>query len=200
MNLKNLEIKKLVNDIKYWKIEVSLKNDMSKQIEIEFNNSLNSFLENNLQIKKRWNSFLDQKEKLVAELLKQQNDDNNIIVKDKVDNSIKMKKLYRNLVKILHPDKLLTDNEKDKFEKEELYKKLTQCYEQGDIINLIYYADELKIEIELTNTDIEKLNKEIQLLKSKSFMIEKSFHWQWYIENKNEDMLSSYLFEQISFK
>lgn len=106
---------------------------------------------------------------------------------DKIDLNIvsdstkkKVKKIYREIVKITHPDKINSDMYLD------VYVNATKAADEYNIFDLFTICVELNIEIELDFEDIDVLNFLIQSKKNEIKKIESSFIWLW-INAQNEE-------------
>lgn len=88
------------------------------------------------------------------------------------------KKLYRKIAVKSHPDKILNK------EKNFLFVKANQFYENNLSIGLIFIARKLEIEINIKNIKLIKyLLKELSLTENKINQMKKSFFWIWYFSN-----------------
>jgi hypothetical protein len=100
----------------------------------------------------------------------------------KLDNNtrVKLKKIYREIVKVTHPDKV------DSTELAELYMKAMEAYEDGDLFELYFIAKELKLNFKLTLEETRILNDLIQFKKDQIKKLEDSFIWQWLLNETAE--------------
>jgi len=100
----------------------------------------------------------------------------------KLDNNtrVKLKKIYREIVKVTHPDKV------DSAELAELYMKAMEAYEDGDLFELYFIAKELKLNFKLTLEETRILNDLIQFKKDQIKKLEDSFIWQWLLNETAE--------------
>lgn len=103
-------------------------------------------------------------------------------VQDKEDTKpLKLKKLYRDIVKVTHPDKV-----KDK-KLNEIYIKATRMYDVNDLAGIYSICNELKIEYEIDENDAENINIKIKTLKDRIGFVESTFTWKWhYSKNAQE--------------
>ncbi len=215
MDLKEYEYKRNLKEVRYWKEEYELKKNMAYSIESMFNNALEEFLDKNPQIKTKWDSFMEKKSKQIDTLLKQkysdietkipdleeENTEEPFIktIKELTPKQIELKRIYREIVKLTHPDKLHNHAEIDKEKRLRIYKEVTVYYQNSDLSNMIYCADELGIKYDISIIDIEIIKKDIELFKQKAMMYEKSIYWKWYNDDKNESMINTFLNQQMSF-
>lgn len=89
------------------------------------------------------------------------------------NDKIKMKKVYREIVKLTHPDRV---EDKDMHE---LYLLATMAYDQYDLFELYFIANSLKIHFKLTLDESRILNELIDIKKEDITKLEKSFVWSW---------------------
>ena len=93
---------------------------------------------------------------------------------------IKAKNVYRDIVKLTHPDKV-DDNDLN-----ELYIEAKDAYEVYDLFELYFIARSLNIRLKLTFEEMDTLNKLIDLKKQNIKSIESSYVWLW-INGSSED-------------
>ena len=93
---------------------------------------------------------------------------------------IKAKNVYRDIVKLTHPDKV-DDNELN-----ELYIEAKDAYEVYDLFELYFIARSLNVKLKLTFEEMDTLNKLIDLKKQNIKSIESSYVWLW-INGSSED-------------
>ena len=93
---------------------------------------------------------------------------------------IKAKNVYRDIVKLTHPDKV-DDNDLN-----ELYIEAKEAYEVYDLFELYFIARSLNIRLKLTFEEMDTLNKLIDLKKQNIKSIESSYVWLW-INGSSED-------------
>ena len=85
----------------------------------------------------------------------------------------KIKKIYRDIVKITHPDKL------DSEEYLDTYIKAKEAYADNNLLDLYMICVELNIDVELDGDDVENI-LEVLILKRKEMSdLESSFLWLW---------------------
>lgn len=101
---------------------------------------------------------------------------------NELDNNtrVKLKKIYREIVKRTHPDKV------DSAELAELYIKAKDAYEDCDIFELYFIAKELKLNFKLTLEETRILNDLIEFKKLEIKKLEDSFIWQWMLNETAE--------------
>lgn len=99
-----------------------------------------------------------------------------------------IKKLYREIVKLTHPDKIKNSNLND------LYLKATSYYDVNNKIGIFAVCNELSIQYEIEPEDIQLIYSEIQKYQQKIKFIESTYTWQWYncedAERKDQILLN----------
>lgn len=101
---------------------------------------------------------------------------------DEIPNNtkVKAKNVYRDIVKLTHPDKV------DDQELNELYIVAKDAYEVYDLFELYFIARSLNIKLKLTFDEMDTLNKLIDLKKQNIKSLESSYVWLW-INGSSED-------------
>lgn len=101
---------------------------------------------------------------------------------DEIPNNtkVKAKNVYRDIVKLTHPDKV------DDEELNELYIEAKDAYEVYDLFELYFIARSLNIKLKLTFEEMDTLNKLIELKKQNIKSLESSYVWLW-INGSSED-------------
>lgn len=108
--------------------------------------------------------------------------------------SKKIKKVYREIVKLTHPDKV-----KD-VRLNEIYLKATSFYDKNDLIAIYSVCNELKIAYELDEIDYELIKIKINTIKERIKFMESTFTWKWHkAENAEEKqmLVMNYIKNQI---
>jgi len=116
---------------------------------------------------------------------------------DKIDLNIvsestkkKVRKIYREIVKLTHPDKINSEKYLD------VYVKATKASDEYNIFDLFIICVELNIEIELDFEDTDVLNFLIQSKKNEIKKIESSFIWLWInaqSEEKKDEIVNMFV-------
>lgn len=101
---------------------------------------------------------------------------------DKQDSkSPKLKKLYRDIVKLTHPDKV--KNEKLNI----LYINATSLYDKNDLTGIYSICDELGIEYEIDEDDNVIISDKINSIKQRISFMEQTFTWKWYYSKEQQE-------------
>jgi hypothetical protein len=212
MSFKNLEIKKLLMDLKYYKEELDLKKEMVNDLDMMFSEAVDDFLNENSEYKEKWNSYTDKKDDYIDELLKKEfkrkssvkvDDIENIEVEIKKDDKNPLiKKIYRDIVKITHPDKTKSLTKPERKQREDLYKESTRHYKTNNIAELLYCANELGIYFELTDKKLlNNFKKSLKTLKEQSNFLEQTFTWKWYNSdnNRKQKIIESFIKNKTNY-
>jgi hypothetical protein len=96
----------------------------------------------------------------------------------------KCKKIYRDIVKLTHPDKVTSED------LIELYIKAKDAYAEYNLFDLYMIGIKLNLKIFLESEDMDTLIKLIDDKKTKLDTIEKSWLWLW-VMSKTEDEKNS---------
>jgi hypothetical protein len=102
------------------------------------------------------------------------------MIKEKINNK-EIKKIYREIVKLTHPDRVKKKNLND------LYIKATEYYDNNNKIGLYKICTELGIEFQLIDEDENYINQKITELRQKINFIESTFTWKWFNSQNDEE-------------
>jgi hypothetical protein len=204
--LKQLEIKKLLKELDFIESDFTYKSEVIHEADSNFIKTVNNLLEEHPLLKevfdKKINSKIDyifeKRDEEVKEKIESSNEeeipieDDFIIVEKFVDQ--KVKKLYREIAKLTHPDRI--DNRK----LNDLYLKATTCYDNNDRPGTYAICDELDIDYEPEDSDSQTISNKITDIKGKITFIESTMTWNWYHsddEKAKEQMILRYIKERL---
>ena len=165
--LEQLQINKLIQEFSFLKSDEELKKELIEHNQNIFLELVNEELSNLNpdQIKEPDDTIKEPK---------------SVKVESKIDMStvsentkVKIKKIYREIVKKTHPDKVNSE------ELNELYIKATEYYVTYDVFELYFISKTLNIKIKLSLDETNTLNQLIELKKNELKAIETSFIWLW---------------------
>ncbi len=173
--IKKLEIKKLLKQLDFIESDYLYKNELINEIDTEFLNSVNNFLAYHPDVKEIFDKKISTKINniLTSRLETEPITDAEPTV---VDKDPKLRKLFRKIAKITHPD-ITKDSEMN-----ELYVKSKTHYESDDLSGLYLLCDQLKIDFEIDDIDTELIQEKILSLKNKIEFLESTVTWRWYNE------------------
>lgn len=175
---RKLEIKRLLKELDYIKSDFECKNEMVSDADNSFMIGLNLFLEKNSILKELFEKTLNKnleeilvKDELASEDLKED-------IPKKKSNK-KLKKIYREIAKSTHPDKV-NDRILNDF-----YIKVGSMYDKDDIVGIYNICDLIGIEYEIGEEDLEIIKSQINTLKERILFLESTFTWKWYNTDSN---------------
>jgi hypothetical protein len=195
--LSSLEIKRLIQQYALLKTEEEYKNELiteNKPIFLEKVSELKKEMfpekekinEEQKEEKKEETKQEENKEKGKTEENNEENKEEESDVLTKKDDDhlsastkSKIKRMYRDIVKITHPDRDTSNKYLD------LHIKATNAFEENNLFELCEICNELGINFEIDSEDIEALSKIVQEKNNKNRIMEGSFIWLW-INAKDE--------------
>lgn len=199
--LKDLEIKRLLKELDFIETDYEYRSEIVSEADSEFMDSINQFLSKNPELKDLYDKKVtdriektinniknnEQQEEFINE---EQSKEDDVMINEK---SPEVKKVYREIVKLTHPDKI-----KDK-RLNNYYIKSTDLYNDNDKIGLYKICDELGIEYHIDENDTEIIEDKINTLKRKINFLESTFTWKWF-NTKDEKSRERILLDFISLK
>lgn len=204
--LKQLEIKKLLKELDFIESDFTYKSEVVNEADNSFIKTVNDLLEDHPLLKevfdKKINSRIDhifeKRDDEIKEKIESSSEEENqieedfLVVEKFVDQ--KVKKLYREIAKITHPDKI--DNKK----LNDLYLKATNCYDNNDRPGTYAICDELDIDYDPDESDSQTISNKISDIKGKINFIESTMTWNWYHSNDEkakEQMVLRYIKDRL---
>ena len=214
--IKHLENKKLLKELEFVETDFEYKTEIISEADTNFIKNINEFLLRHPELKsmidKKMNDKVDrmvrereradnesQKEKVINDEHTEENQsveekEEEEVNDNKVVRSEKIKKLYREIVKLTHPDKVRDSKLND------IYIKSTKSYDENDLISIYAICSELHIEYESDETDNVFISDRITVLKERINFMESTFTWKWYTADDNrqkDDVLMNYIRAQL---
>ena len=176
--LQFLQTKKLFKELEYMESDFEYRTEIISEADSEFISKVNNFLEEHPKLKEIYDDKIDthiQKNILknteeVIELFEEEVIEQEIFEEVKLP---KVKKLYREIVKLTHPDKVDLKSLND------LYLTATKYYDNNDKIGLYKVCTELDIDYDLDDDDNQIIESKIDDLKRRIEFLESTFTWQW---------------------
>jgi hypothetical protein len=212
--IKQLEIKKLLRELDFIESDFIYKNELVQEADNSFIRSVNDLLIKHPDLKdifdKKINSKIENVFKKRQEIIKgiTESDEKEISLDEFIDEIVeqtsfveveievsKIKKLYREIVKRTHPDKV--SNKK----LNELYLKSTFFYEANDIAGIYSICDELDLDYEVDEKDNKMIVDKINSLKSRITFMESTITWKWFHsedEKEKEQLVLRYIENQLN--
>lgn len=196
--LQYLQTKKLFKELDYMESDFEYRNEIISEADSEFIIQVNNFLEEHPRLKEIYDEKIDnqiQKSILrnteeVIELFEEEDIETETIFYEEEPKLPKVKKLYREIVKLTHPDKVRIKSLND------LYLMATKYYENNDKIGIYKVCTELEINYDLDEEDNQIIQSKIEDLKRRIQFLESTFTWQWINTNSDKEkneMLFNYI-------
>ena len=176
--LQFLQTKKLFKELEYMESDFEYRSEIISDADSEFISKVNNFLEEHPKLKEIYDEKIDnhiQKDILknteeIIEFFEEEEIEEEIFVDTKLP---KVKKLYREIVKLTHPDKV------DQKSLNDLYLVATKYYDNNDKIGIYKVCTELDIDYDLDDDDNQIIESKIDDLKRRIQFLESTFTWQW---------------------
>lgn len=194
--LQYLQTKKLFKELDYIESDFEYRNEIISEADSEFITQVNNFLDNHPELKEIYDEKIDnhiqqsilRNTEEVIELFESEIEEEIIPYED--PKLPKVKKLYREIVKLTHPDKV------DKKSLNDLYLSATKYYDNNDKIGIYKICTELDIDYDLDEDDNQIIESKIEDLKRRIQFLESTFTWQWINTNGDKEkteMLINYI-------
>ena len=175
--IKSIELRKLVFQVSYLSAEqdeILYKCDSVDQ-------EIGEYIKENYP--EQYESFTKPDEANIDEVNIEEEDE--ILLEDDNDSQTKcqnkdIKKLYRKIVELTHPDKAEGQ--------EEIFRVATKAYKEEDLAKLLEIASDLRIKIEeLSDESLKLVRDNIQNLENKVEELRQSTAWVWYNCGSDEE-------------
>lgn len=199
-NLQKLESKRLLKELEFYESDYEYKSELVTHVETTFIQSVNEYLEEHPTLKDVFDEKINKRieETINKKILASESIEQDVFIEDEEidskEENPKMRKLYREIVKQTHPDKI--KNEK----LNNLYIDAGKSYDNQDIFNIYSICDELGIIYELEESENYILKDKIKYIKDKINFIQSTFTWQWYYteeEIEKNNIIKEYVKKQI---
>lgn len=198
--IEDIRNKKLIRQLDFIESEYKYTNEVVYEADKAFIESLNKILEKYPDIKKEYNKKVEVNiSKKVKESINKNIESDDIEIDISVNHKIptKIKKLYREIVKLTHSDKVVDKKLND------LYVEATNFYSNIDKIGIYKICDKLNIKYDVDKEDQELILNKINLYKNKIKFLESTFTWVWLSENDNnqkEKIILDFVRNKIKIK
>ena len=175
-NIKKLEIKKLFKELDFLESDYEYRNEVINAVDSNFIEEVYSILERNPELKTIYDEKYEVETVSEADDVIIHSEEQQII--DRIESSPKIRKLYREIVKITHPDKVNNTNLNNS------YIKATEYYKINDELNIYKICSKLDIDYDIEEVDNKEINKRIDSIKNRINFLENTFTYQWYISDE----------------
>ena len=193
-NLEKLEIKRLLKELDFIESDYEYKNELINQLEIEFISSVNIYLDDKPELKEIFDEKINKRfQETINRKIESLNNPQPVVEKIVVEVDPKIKKIYREIAKKTHPDKVKDDELND------IYIKSTEYYESGDILSIYKICEDLNLEYEFTLDENELIKSKILSYKEKIDLLQSTFTWKWSNtdEDKKDKIIEDYIKIQL---
>ena len=210
--IKLLQLKKLLKELEYIESDFEYRSELISEADNEFIKSINNFLDIHPDIKDIYDKKINEK---IDQSIKRNQESNPIteelevtedieeepiyesvmdnVVTDLVETNVKLKKLYREIVKLTHPDKIKKQTLND------LYIKATQFYNFNDKIGIYRICSELNIDYDIDDDDEIFISERIDSLRKRITFLESTFTYKWF-ESESEEEKNKIMVEYIKLR
>ena len=207
MGIHELEYKRLLSQLKFKNEELEIIEESMRDIHVEFESYYSSFLQENDLTKQeleqsKTQEFGDFMTRFTKPAMPETDETGLVIVEQLSDEDKEAKvvfaKLYKDIVKKCHPDRLSTDD-MDHFNKMNThFKAASWAYNNAKWAILIKVAEELKIKPSNYKKMNGHLRREIKTLDSQLNKHKTSFGWRLYQEEEKEgkdNIIKDFIFQ-----
>lgn len=174
--IKLLEVKKLLKELDYIESDYEYRNEIITEADSDFIRKVNIFLNDYPELKELYDKKISDKINSIINSSVDIIDDISEVLEQEVIvdiKPIKIKKLYREIVKITHPDKV------DNKSLNDIYIESTKFYEDNDKISIYKICTYLDIEYDIDIEDDKIIESKIEIIKNRIAFLESTFTYQW---------------------
>jgi hypothetical protein len=174
--IKLLEVKKLLKELDYIESDYEYRNEIITEADSDFIRKVNIFLNDYPELKQLYDKKISDKINSIINSSVDIIDDISEVLEQEVIvdiKPIKIKKLYREIVKITHPDKV------DNKSLNDIYIESTKFYEDNDKISIYKICTYLDIEYDIDIEDDKIIESKIEIIKNRIAFLESTFTYQW---------------------
>lgn len=188
--LRSIQLKKLLKELEYMELEFEYRTELVQEVDLKFTRQINEFLDENPTIKEVYDQKNDLRlqSAIESKINEIQSEVDELEVEDEVEEldllptvSTKVKKLYREIVKVTHPDLINKKN------LNEIYLYATKYYNLNDKIGIYRICSELNIDYDIDEEDEVDISKKINEVKSKISFLESTWAWKWFTTESERD-------------
>lgn len=176
-NLKFLELQRLLKELQFVESDYIYQSELIKQTDKIFLENVNNLLDKFPDLKELW---IQKQEKYYrqTETEPRGREEECSTTESIIDTNVK--KLYREIVKNTHPDKIKSNK------LNELYIEATNAYETSDLITLYRVSSELLITLDLNDDELLKIKDKIDQYRHQISFLESTYTFKW-LKSEDED-------------
>lgn len=214
----NLYMRKLFTELEFLTLDHEFKNQMFDKYQIEFNQKIVEFLENNPLIKEEYDNIVngmmpvpvdnaqerehhqqreqertpeekeefERKKKEIEDSLKDEEFAENLEKRTFTEDP-DIKRLYREIVKKTHPDKIKNLSSSQQEVHKKYYLKATDAYNSQNLYEIVRLATILDIELgDLSDENLDRLEADLKKLRVEIKQIESTIPWKYFEVLRND--------------
>jgi len=210
----NLYTRKLFSELDYTHIDLEYKKVKFDEYKPEFQKAIDEYLENNPDVKEKYDEIIKNDDDLNSEMteeeyqkkveenrknLEELDEDEYFDEVEDAKNKAKkeftkdpdIKRIYREIVKATHPDKLKGFNEKKLNKYKKYYLEATEAYENQELYSIVRVATLLDLDIgDLSDENLTRLENDLAKKKMEISGIEGTVMWKYMnADNKMKDKI-----------
>jgi hypothetical protein len=183
-DLKYLEIQRLIRELQFLESDYKYQSEIVKIHEGTFLQSIGNLMDKFPDLK----PLLDRKEIIdLSENIPISEESNNIVPDQKIKN------IYRNIVKITHPDKVSNQRLND------LYLEATDSYESGDFLSLYKVSIDLKIDFDWGDEEISKIRQKIEEYRNQILLLKSTYTYRWILSEDKNEIILDYIKSNLNY-
>lgn len=223
----NLYMKKLFSELEFLTVDHEFKKEMFGKYQLEFNQKIADFLDDNPEIKKEYDDIVNAtmpqpmspeelEEQLKKEAERTPEEEKEIEDKKKeIEDALKeeqfaenlekrtftedpdIKRIYRDIVKITHPDKIKRESLDRQTILKKYYLEATEAYNSQSLYQIVRVATLLDLDIgDLSDENLDRLELDLKRLRGDVKQIESTLVWK-YFEELRDDVQRKILIKQF---
>ncbi len=170
----NYKVKKTFLEVELIELEYQETLELWEEYNKNFNEDFRSELQSMNNVEKKQINTIKEKKKV------------------KPSKSHLVKRIYRNLAKIMHPDVCKDEDA------EEQYKKLTKMYDDNDLVGIICYANSKSLKLSFIEAaDCEFISKKIEEKRKFIFEKKQTVSWFWATSEKEEEEKKKIIYDSL---
>ena len=191
-HIKFLEFQRLIRELQFVESDYNYQSEIIRISDIEFLKNVDDILSKSPELKE---IYYKKKDLLINRVINMPliEDKSDLLVTDVETDNLEVKKLYRNIVKATHPDKIKNSILND------LYMEATKAYENNDIVTLYKVCSDLNISFDLPDDFIVRVKDRIDLIKKQVSFLENTYTFKW-IKSSNIQDKNKIIIEYIRSK
>ena len=181
-NLKYLEFQRLIKELQFVESDYLYQSEIIKQSDKIFLESVDDILKKYPDLNKIWQDKKIKEVDILNQDIKDVVVEEDVIESDKPTQNKDIRKIYREIVKSTHPDKIKSSK------LNELYLEATQAYETSDVVTLYKVFLDLMIDFDWSDDEISKIREIIDLYRNQIIFLESTYTFKW-LKSTDDDRI-----------